>query len=263
MQPNNPVIHMNRGCARYGVGDYGDAILDLTLGLEKNPGSQVGYGYRALSHEEGADFQLEIDDLNSSLRLKPNDPVTLAHLGYAESRLGSVEAALRDCDRAVALSPKNPDLFRFRAYVRDIAGDYAGAGRDYAESVKETFAAEMARIRWAIDSRRQKLSDMEAELRGRAPAFQDPWTRAIGLYVTGALDDGQLVSRAEASAPDLKSRHLGQAFYYIGISHLLGGDPDGARSFLDKARNVGLPSVGETGLAQAELGRLGLAANDH
>ena len=148
-----------------------------------------------------------------------------------------------------------------RAYVKDVAGDFAGAARDYAESINSSFAADFGRIRWTIDLRRQRLSDSEAGLKGRAQGFRDPWIRAIGLYVAGALDEGHLVSQAEASAPDIKSRRLGQAFYYIGISHLLGGDPNSARVFFEKSRTAGLRSMGETGLAQAELGRLGQAAD--
>lgn len=261
VQPNNPVILMNRGGARYGEGDYGGAIIDLTQGLAKKPDAQAGYSFRAMAMEATGDFQGEIDDCNVSLRLKPRDVGMLAHRGYAESRMGRVEAALADCNRAVALSPKSSDVLQLRAYVKDIAGDYAGAGKDYAEAVTTSFGNDRARIRWAIDLRRQKLSDAEVGLRGRAPGFKDPWMRAIGLYLSGALDEGQLVSRAEASAPDLKSRYLGQAFYYIGVNHMLGGDSNGARAFFGKSVDAGLPGAGETGLARAELGRLGQAAD--
>lgn len=261
LQPGNPVILMNRGAARYGSGDFSGAIFDLSQVLEKNPGAQLAYTYRALSRERSGEFQGEIDDCNASLRLKPNDPEMLASLGYAESRMGNVGLALSNCDRAVALGPTNSAVRWQRAYVKDIAGDFAGAAVDYGEAVNELYATEFGRIRWAIDLRRQKLSDAAVGLRGRAPGFRDPWMRAIGLYLTGASNQQQLESQAEASAPELRSRYLGQAFYYIGIGHLLEGDTDGARTFFEKSRNAGLRATGETGLAQAELGRLGQTAN--
>jgi tetratricopeptide (TPR) repeat protein len=261
IKPGDPVILMNRGTARYYAGDFGGAIFDLTQVLEKNPDERLAYAYRALSHDSSGEFQAEIDDCNAALRLKPDGPEMLAHLGYAESRMGDIALALSNCERAVALSPKNSEILWERAYVKDIAGDFAGAARDYSETVNASFAADFGRIRWAIDLRRQKLSDADTGLRGKAPGFRDPWIRAIGLHLSGMLDEGQLVSQAEASVSDLKSRHLGQAFYYIGISHLLGGDSDGARAFFEKSRNVGLKGMGETGLAQAELGRLGQTTN--
>jgi tetratricopeptide (TPR) repeat protein len=255
LRPNDPVLLMNRGGARYEAGNYGGAILDLTQSLEKKPDAHASYSYRALAREATGDFQREIDDCSASLKLKPNDAGALAHRGYAESRMGDVTTALADCDRAVALTPKNPEAIRYRAYVRDIAGDFAGAGRDYADVAKTSFASDLARIRWAIDLRRQKLSDTETGLRGRAPAFSDPSIRAIGLYLCGMLVEGEFVSRAGASAPELKSRILGQAYYYVGISHLLAGDKEGARIFFNKCVNSGLRETGETGLAKAELGR--------
>ncbi len=261
VRPGDPVILMNRGGARYEAGDYGGAIVDLTLSLEKRPDVQVGYTFRALAREATGDFQGEVDDCTAALRLKPDDTGMLARRGYAESRLGHFERALADCDRAVALGPKGQGALRFRAYVKDVAGDYAGAGRDYAEAVKSAFADDIARVRWSLDLRRQKLSDAEVGLRGRAPGFKDPRTRAIGLYLTGALDEAHLVSQAKESAPDLRSLYLGQAYYYIGMNHLLDGDAEGARVFFGKCVDAGLRNAGETGLAQAELGRLG-PAND-
>jgi Zn-dependent protease/Flp pilus assembly protein TadD len=256
IRPSEPMIQMNRGAARYGSGDYGGAILDLTQGLEKRPDTQWGYVYRALAEEATGAFQGEIDDCGAALQLKANDAGVMAHRAYAESRMGSVGAALADCDRAAALGPKNPDLLRYRAYVKDIAGDFAGAGRDYADVAKTNFASDIARIRWAIDLRRQKLSDAETGLRGRAPVFSDPAIRAIGLYMSGALAEGQFVSEAESSPPEHRSRILGRAYYYIGINRLLGGDSEGARVFFGKSVSTGLKESGETGLAQAELGRL-------
>jgi tetratricopeptide (TPR) repeat protein len=255
IRPDDPVLLMNRGSARYGAGDYGGAILDLSQSLEKKPDTQVGYSYRALAREATGDFQGEIDDCGASLQLKPNDAGALAHRGYAKSRMGNLETALADCDRALALTPKNPAAIRYRAYVKDIAGDFAGAERDYADDVKATFASDLARIRWAIDLRRLKLNDAEAELKGRAPAFSDPLIRSIGLYMTGTLAEDKFVSQVEASAPELRSRVLGRAYYYVGISHLLRGDTDGAREFFRKSVSAGLRETGETGLAQAELGR--------
>jgi Zn-dependent protease/Flp pilus assembly protein TadD len=261
LKPGDPQIIMNRGCARYGTNDYGGAILDITQGLAKKPDVHVGYTFRALAREAIGDFQGEIDDCDAALRLEPNDAGILAHRGYAEARMRRVASALADCNRAVGLGPRSPEWIQIRAYVKDIAGDYAGAGLDYAAAVKMSLSHDLARIRWAIDLRRQKLSDAEAELRGRAPGFQDPWMRAIGLYLTGALDEAQFVSRAEESSPELRSRHLGQAFYYVGVTHLLGGDLDGARVFFGKSVDAGLRAAGETGLAQAELGPLGPAEN--
>jgi Zn-dependent protease/Flp pilus assembly protein TadD len=256
IRPNDPVILENRGVARYGAGDFGGAIFDLTHSLEKKSDVPLSYSCRALAEEATGDFQAEINDCDASLRLKPNEAGTLAHRGYAESRMGDLGAALADCDRAVALDPKDTKARRCRAYVKDIAGDFAGAGRDYAEVAKTSFASDTARIRWAIDLRRQKLSDAETGLKGRAPVFSDPSIRAIGLYLSGMLAEDQFVSRAESSAPELRSRILGQAFYYVGMSHLLRGDTDGARVFFSKSVSVGLREMGETGLAQAELGRL-------
>jgi len=256
MQPTNLVLLMNRGTARYRAGDYGGAFLDLSQVLEKKSDSQLALVYRALSGEETGDFESEINDCSAALRLKPDDEMMLVHRGYAESRMGRVDSGLADCDRALALDPTSPDMLRYRAYVKDIAGNYSGAGKDYAEAVSLSFAADMARIRWSIDLRRQKLSDSDVGLASRAPGFRDPWTRAIGLYLTGSLDEARLLSQAETIAPDLRSRHMGQACYYIGISHMLGGDANGARAFFEKSLQAGLRGSGETGLAQAELGRL-------
>ncbi len=257
--PTDPVILVNRGGARYADGNYAGAISDLTQSLARKPGVRLAYVYRALSYGAIGDYPREIDDCTSALGLSPDDPKMLSDRGYAEARTGRVDDAVRDCDRAVSLSQDKPEYVRLRAYVRDLDGDFAGAASDYQDAVKRTLGDDMAGFRWALHLRRQKLRDEEVGLLGRVPLFQDPWVRAIGLYLSGALDDAEFLDKAEARAPEVKSKSMGQAYYYVGMRHLLDGDFVGAHGYFLKSVDAGLQESGETGLAMAELGRLGAA----
>jgi hypothetical protein len=87
------------------------------------------------------------------------------------------------------------------------------------------------------------------------------WVQTIGLFLSGELDEKDLLAAARKSDGELPaSEQKALASYYIGIMRLNKGDQTGARDWLQKCRAAGFQDDAEYYFSAAELARIDAVA---
>jgi len=85
------------------------------------------------------------------------------------------------------------------------------------------------------------------------------WQMFIARYLAQEITEADLLAAAKASNEnaDLVDSQLCEAYYYIGVIHLLANDKNAARSHFEQCLAFKLPEYTESLFARAELTRLG------
>ncbi|MSU47670.1 MAG: hypothetical protein EXS37_00995 [Opitutus sp.] len=119
--------------------------------------------------------------------------------------------------------------------------------------------------------RRLGRAESAQQLKQSLATAKDRWAKALGRYLAGELDEPTLLAEAargdDSTFPLAHSNSIQQrlsgAFFYAGMSHLLGNETDLARKFFKRCTALNLISltygpthIREVALARAELARL-------
>jgi len=114
--------------------------LDAPIGtyssmLEKNPQNYAAHLERGIAFAKKKEFSAAIADYTNALEFNSNGKEVeigiLVMRGDAFARTGKGNEALADFDRAIALAPDLTEIYRRRALVRLVTGDFEGAKSDY------------------------------------------------------------------------------------------------------------------------------------
>jgi len=139
--PSDAYAYSYRAAARSALGDSAGAASDIQRGLllqlgtwteaiARDPGNPDLYADRAITLLSLDRAQGAVDDLTTSLALRPNHARTRFELGNARSRAGDLTGARAEYDAALTLDPNLAEAYFARAEVRLALGDQAGADED-------------------------------------------------------------------------------------------------------------------------------------
>lgn len=108
--PKAPELLYERALVSDNLGNIGNAERDLKLVLKEKPGdaqalNALGYTLtnRTGRHQEALGY------IEKALKSEPDNPIILDSLGWAQYKLGRLEAALKTLQKAYALLP-DPEL---------------------------------------------------------------------------------------------------------------------------------------------------------
>lgn len=140
--------YTQRADARHSKKQTGLAIQDFTQAIRLEPDDPVLLMNRADLELDMFDYKAALRDLNKALLLTgkksdedPPDEEQLkiraeayAYRALANTGNGDLERAMRDCRSALRLDPKSADAFAVRAVVKKKMGDDIGADADLAKA---------------------------------------------------------------------------------------------------------------------------------
>lgn len=129
-------IYNQAGQAYYLAGLYEQAIPLYTQALLGKPRDVDFLIDRALARDEHGQHFEAIDDLNLALDIEPGRAEAWLYRANAYRHLNSLDLALDDADRAVALSSRSPEALLERATIKSLRKDEAGARADLQSIVK-------------------------------------------------------------------------------------------------------------------------------
>ena len=129
-------IYNQAGQAYYLAGLYEQAIPLYTQALLSKPRDVDFLIDRAVARDELGQHFEAIDDLNLALDIEPGRAEAWLYRANAYRHLNSLDLALDDADRAVALSSRSPEALLERATIKSLRKDEAGARADLQSIVK-------------------------------------------------------------------------------------------------------------------------------
>ena len=112
-------MHEMLAARDYQQGDNAGAIAEYTLALKSKPNDPELLKYRASVEALSRDYVAEIGDLNKLLSLDPKapDPDVLISRAMAYYYAGYPDKGQPDADQAIALSPEDAELYKYRSYI--------------------------------------------------------------------------------------------------------------------------------------------------
>lgn len=130
---NNSIDHLSAEIATRLKADPQDHFL-LFIFMEENP-----YYYRGLVFSSMKDYSRAIEDFTVSISRGQNPPwavaVVLSHRADAYLKMGSLEQALADADKAVETDASTADHFELRARVREAMAQKGEALKDLRRAI--------------------------------------------------------------------------------------------------------------------------------
>jgi tetratricopeptide (TPR) repeat protein len=97
-------LYLKRGKVWIKKGEYQRAIADLNRALALDPNKPMAYYYRGTAWRLQRRFRKAVEDYTRAISLKKN-PAFYYHRSQAYTRMGMVDKAVADMEKAVRLSP--------------------------------------------------------------------------------------------------------------------------------------------------------------
>ena len=139
-QVENPqalaIAYNNRGSARTTKGDYELAIQDYDSSIKLNPNLSNAFNNRGLAHRKKGANDRAIADFTAAIALSPDDAGPLANRGQAYETARDYERALKDFNEAIRIQPALGGLWNERCVIRSITGSAQDALSDCNEAIR-------------------------------------------------------------------------------------------------------------------------------
>jgi len=247
--------YTQRGISRFEKNDLDGAIADFTKVIEMNgSGQEYCYYFRGMAQYRKGNTTLAIDDLTKAITLKP-DPRFLDDRGNLYARVGELDRALTDLNKAIEVSPQYAKAFGDRGLIQLMQGAVADAEADFKKcfeldhTLEPQFKAAASQLKQHTISRflHEKPSDVEITkfswAETPAKALVAPSSAPISVSTTGVSATGTRV----LGNPGGEKGEGGpsQVLNPSGITTPYPrSESDGTRDFIDYKFNVTIKNTG-------------------
>jgi tetratricopeptide (TPR) repeat protein len=291
LNSNNAEAYDGRGFAKNTKGDFDGAIADYDKAIERNPNYALAYTNRGLTKELKGNHNGAIADWTEAIELDSKFALPYYNRGTAEYHEGNLDSAMADLDKAIELYPQYAFAYGNRGIVKELNGDLNGAIADFEKTIElipgYAFAyglladakqskgefeaaiddysksieldranADYTRFYLTLTLRRLHRDDGPSGLAMAIKAWKDGWIKTVGLYLTGNLPEADFLARAEQGDAKIVREHQCEAFYFVGMRHLIAKEQATAKNFFTKCLTTNAKDFVEFSLARAELARL-------
>jgi len=134
IEPRLMNAHVGLGHALRGKGDLAGAEVSYTTALDLVPWEEAARNARAAVRDLQGNIEGALDDYTEAIAHAPTAK-RLYERGKIRLRMGELDEALADADRAVALDSRYTAWHSFRGRVLAARGDSAGAEREFGQAI--------------------------------------------------------------------------------------------------------------------------------
>jgi len=103
--PGYAPAYINRGAARYRIGDYQGALEDFTKAIALAPDSAIAYNNRGLARVKSGDYLGAIGDFTKAIELDPRVAAVFFNRGIARAHHREFARAIEDFQAAFKIDP--------------------------------------------------------------------------------------------------------------------------------------------------------------
>lgn len=201
LDPEYAAAHANRGIARYSLGQYDSASVDLGRALQLDADNlHAAYTLGLIRHAQGRDHEAALRLFQRVADHDADDPLVRYYLGRTYAKLGQLDAAMAAYGRVIELDGNNVSAWYALAQAQRQSGDL-----DAWRTTLSTF---------------NRLS--QAGLDGVSSAYQGQ-----GKYAEAVADAPFRVSGSSGSRPPSFEVSAAPAGVTAGTSYLAAADIDG------------------------------------
>lgn len=258
LAPRNSHAYYNRGSAFQNQGDLDRALADFNQAISLDPKFAAPYlnrGAAKLSKDEPVDA---IADFSRVLELAPQFAAkAYVNRGKAYRAVGNPTEAMADFNRAIVADPSAGEGYGQRANLNVQLGKFDDAIADFSKGLKLDPKVKYPRFFHALTLLRLQRDVRAAGLAAVVPKWKQEWAKEVGRYLLGELAEADFMALARQGDEKSVREHSCEAFYYIGMMHLIANETEVARGHFEKCLSTNVKNFVEYSFARAELARLG------
>jgi lipoprotein NlpI len=253
----------HRGFARKKLKDYTAALADFDKAIDLNPKESGSYVDRGLIKNNLKDYDGALADFNMAIELNTNNPVAYEGLGATERHFKNYGKAMDNFNKAIEINPQDAWAYACRGYLQNDLLQWQQALESFRKSLELDSSLDYSRLYiWLI---RAQLGEQEAATKELADYLnssvgtkENDWPIHVGKFLIGTLSEEDVINVANRLSKNLEEEdgQLCEAYYYIGMKHLLDGDKSGAVDFLQKCLDTGETRYLEYESAETEIQKL-------
>ena len=130
LDPGDEWVYVIRARALHELGNNAQSVNDCTkaINMSKKTDSWA-YQYRGDAYCDLSLYKKAIADYDAVIRLRPDAAVVYGNRGWAHGRLGDYRSDIEDCDRAMAIDPRDAWAYRQRESGELLAWQVSAGGR--------------------------------------------------------------------------------------------------------------------------------------
>lgn len=246
-----------RGSIKKAKHDLDGALADYNRAIELSGGNAVAYYNRGITKQTKGDLDGAIADLNPAIELDPKNASAYHSRGGAKAMKGDLDGALADYNRAIELNPKSAATYYNRGDLFFSIRNWDGALDDYNRffDLSQEGQEDPRFYVWLILARTGKIDAANKDLgnyleqRGNTA----DWFSKEAHYLLGRISEANLLAAAKSSDKKTENGQLCEAWFYIGMKKLIGGDKHGAQDCFNKSVSTDQKDYSEYHFARAEL----------
>lgn len=245
------------GTTEYRTGNFTGAIADLSKAIELLPTNATFYFKRGNVEHYLGKYNEAAADYSKSIELEPKYWPAYDNRGNVEFLLGNPDGAIADYTKSIELNPASPNSYQGLGFVQNNLGQWQAALENFRKSLQLAPSLSFSRLYiWLIRSRLGEQDEATKELTAYLPSRQlakaNDWLVTIGQFLVGTLAENDFISDAKAKVSTQEGK-LCQAYYFIGMKHLLAGDKNMAADSFQKSLDTKAATIGEYHSAEMEL----------
>lgn len=178
-----------RGLEKQDAGDVAGSVADLQLALKLNPERPEPHLLLGVAYADGKDYVRALQEYDTYLAAVTDNPAGWSNRALVHRKLGDLEAARRDIERALDLAPQERRLIENRIVIAREAGDWTTVIADCSRLLEE----------FPNDAGLRRERGKALVHSGQTAAALDDFDRALVLAPTAAA-----------------YLHRGHAYYLLG-----------------------------------------------
>jgi tetratricopeptide (TPR) repeat protein len=284
----NSGAYGNRGLAHYAIGQYDQAVVDLSEAITRDPRSAVARLNRAdvfarlgmreragldleaasrldprlvatytKTHRLDSDRESHAPEHDMALLLAPEEVSSHYQLANASRERGDWLIALKEYDRVLATKPDQTDAYVARGWTRLCAGAEGAADDAHAYCTRkgwgDPFTPYMAVLEaLALSSPASHFARRKALNDSIGHLNARAWPTPVLHYLRGDLNEMTLLRDA------IGPRQQSEAHAFLGIERMRSGETAQGTFHLRKAIELGSAGSIATDISRAMLDRQGL-----
>ena len=259
MQDPTPEDLLGRGYCRLSLGQFAEAVVDLTRSIERDSSQPISYEVRSIANGQMRQFEAAIADLDAAIKLNPRVLRYFRQKAEWQRTIGEYDKALETCSEALLHNPNSTDILRLRSEIYLFSGDYEKGLAELATVIQvepnsESYAAR-AVIYLQLGESEKAIKDLDkaVELSPNATAFL---IIRAGLHCDFGNTSQALLDASEAIRLD---PNLGDAYTIRGYTRFL---TDNKRELAVEDCNKGVALAPESVVAHFYRARLFLVLQE-
>ncbi len=136
LNPQDASAYLNRGFARYNLGENQEAIKDYDEAIRLKPQYTNAYYNRGLAQYILENYQEAIKDYDEAIKLDPKDPDTYYNRGLSRYKMGEYKEAINNYNEAIEIRPKYINAYYNRGLAKYKLEDNQGAVKDFDKAIQ-------------------------------------------------------------------------------------------------------------------------------